>query len=67
LTAAPLLGASRLWYSLPLIITISLVYGATRHEHMPQILEHAVRFGIQTIGFLMLVIAIAAIVMTWLV
>lgn len=67
LTASPLIGASRLWYSLPLIITVSLVYGATRDERMPQIMEHSVRFAVQTIGFLALVIAIVAIVLTWLV
>ena len=66
-SAAPLFGASRLWYSLPLIVTVSLVYGATRDERMPQILEHSVRFAVQTIGFLAAVIAIAAIVLTWLV
>lgn len=67
ITAAPLLGVSRLWYSLPLIVTVSLVYGATRDERMPQIMEHSVRFAVQTIGFLALVIAIVAIVLTWLV
>ena len=67
LTTSPLIGASRLWYSLPLIITVSLVYGATRDERMPQIMEHSIRFAVQTIGFLALVIAIVAIVLTWLV
>lgn len=67
LTASPLIGASRLWYSLPLIVTVSLVYGATRDERMPQIMEHAVRFAVQTIGFLAIVIAVFAIFLTWLV
>lgn len=67
MTVSPLLGASRLWYSLPLIITISLVYGATRDERMPQILEHSVRFALQTIGFLALVIAVVAVFLSWLV
>ena len=66
-TASPLFGASRLWYSLPLIITISLVYGATRDERMPQIIEHSIRFAVQTIGFLAAIIAVAAVVLTWLV
>ena len=65
ISASPLIGASRLWYSIPLIITVSLVYGATRDERMPQILEHSVRFAVQTIGFLALVIAVAAIFLTW--
>ena len=36
---------TRMWYALPLIVVISLVYGATRHEQPKPILEHAVRFG----------------------
>ena len=32
---------NRMWYSLPLIVVISLVYAATRHELMAPILEHA--------------------------
>lgn len=65
ISSSPLIGASRLWYSIPLIITVSLVYGATRDERMPQILEHSVRFAVQTIGFLAVVIAAAAIFLTW--
>ena len=30
-----------LWYALPLVIVVSLVYAATRHEAMPPILLHA--------------------------
>ena len=30
-----------LWYALPLVISASLVYAATRHESMPSILIHA--------------------------
>ena len=44
----PLLIAAitnHLWYLLPLIVTISLVYGATRHEVMGPIIQHAIRFG----------------------
>jgi hypothetical protein len=33
------------WYALPLIVSVSLVYAATRHEDMPSILRHAARFG----------------------
>ncbi len=34
-----------LWYSFPLIVTISLVYAATRQERMEEILWSAARFG----------------------
>jgi hypothetical protein len=36
---------AQMWYSLPLIVSVSLVYAATRHEDMPSILGHALRFG----------------------
>lgn len=65
-TSAPLIGVSRLWYCVPLIVSISLVYGATRHELMPQILEHAARFGVW-VGTFMLAIFALIILLTWLV
>ena len=64
LNSAPLLGASRVWYCLPLIVSISLVYGATRHELMPQILEHAVRFGLWIVTFMLGIFAVT-IVLSW--
>ena len=42
----------RLWYAIPLLISVSLVYGATRHELPRPILEHAVRFGGWMLSFL---------------
>jgi hypothetical protein len=41
-----LLGAisylqAQIWYAVPLALVISLVYGATRHEEVYGILEHA--------------------------
>ena len=43
--AEPLLLAAlpfgQLWYYLPLLVAISLVYGATRHELPGPILRHA--------------------------
>ncbi len=35
---------ARIWYALPLLIAISLVYGATRHERAKEVLIHAGRF-----------------------
>jgi hypothetical protein len=46
------------WYSLPLIVTVSLVYAATRHELMGPILSHAVRIGVWIVGFMMMVLAV---------
>lgn len=61
-TAAPLLGISRIWYCLPLIVSISLVYGATRHELMSQILEHAFRFGAWIVTFMLAIFAVTVVV-----
>ncbi len=49
-------GAAQLWYALPLLVTVSLVYAATRHEEMQPILEHALRFGIWVIIFMVIVL-----------
>lgn len=61
LQMSPLLGVSKLWYCLPLVVSISLVYGATRHELMPQILDHSWRFGVWVVTFM-----IGIFVVTWL-
>ena len=48
----PIAEISQLWYSAPLIVVVSLVYAATRHEAMEPILAHAVRFGAWIAGFM---------------
>lgn len=48
---------AQIWYSLPLVVAISLVYAATRHEHMVPILQHALRFGLWIVGFMAVVFA----------
>jgi hypothetical protein len=42
----------RLWYALPLIVVVSLVYGATRHENLREIFVHAFRSGVWVLGFM---------------
>ena len=42
----------RLWYLIPLLVSVSLVYGATRHELPLPILEHAGRFAVWILTFL---------------
>ncbi len=56
----PLLLAEihRMWYLVPLLVSVSLVYGATRHERFAPILEHAIRFGVGVILFLGILFAI---------
>ena len=46
------LQVAQIWYSLPLIVAISLVYAATRHEQMAPILGHAARLGLWITGFM---------------
>lgn len=58
-------GFNQLWYILPLIIAISLVYGATRHEHLVPILHNSLRAAWWIISF-MGMIFIVLLVMTWL-
>ena len=45
-----------------LIVPISLVYGATRHEYMPQILESAVRSAVWILGFVGMIFALLLVV-----
>ena len=40
------------WYALPLILAISLVYSASRHEAWPRIFRHAARVFIMIAALL---------------
>jgi hypothetical protein len=49
------------WYALPLVVAISLVYAASRHEAWPRIWSHAVRLcgmilGIMAVTMLVLLL-----------
>jgi len=43
---------NQMWFALPLIVAVSLVYSATRHEEMRPILEHAFRLGWSILVFM---------------
>jgi hypothetical protein len=60
------LGANRIWYAVPLITSVSLVYAATRHEEMGPILVHAVRFAVWIVVFMAVVGAVIQL-MTWMI
>lgn len=47
-----------MWYALPLIIAVSLVYAATRHENMVPILAHAGRLALWIVGFMVAIFAL---------
>ena len=52
------LSIAQIWYALPLIVAVSLVYGATRHEYMGPILIHAYRSARWMVGFMLVIAAI---------
>ena len=56
---------NRMWYSVPLIVVISLVYAATRHEAMKPILDHALRFGLWVVAFMFVVFAVLTLLSYW--
>ena len=43
---------AKMMYAIPLVVVISLVYGATRDEKMPAILINAFRFAVWIVGFM---------------
>lgn len=55
-----------LLYYLPLIIAISLVFGATRHEDTKLIIKHAAHTARWITGFMAIVFAVL-LVMDWMV
>ena len=49
---------AKIWFALPLVIVISLVYGATRHEEMPEIVKQSYRSLIWVVGFMAIIFTI---------
>jgi hypothetical protein len=65
--ASPLLlatGVMRMWYAVPLVVSVSLVYAATRHEEIGPILDHAWRFALWIVVFMAGIFAVLQF-MTW--
>ncbi len=50
------------WYALPLIVAVSLVYAATRHERMRPSLTYALRVGIWIVGFMLVVLVVLQVI-----
>ncbi len=59
------LGPNDMWYALPLIVAISLVYAATRHEEMSSILVHALRVGLWITGFMAVIFGVLLLISWW--
>ena len=56
---------NQLWYALPLVVVVSLVYAATRHEEMGPILSHAIRIGGWIVAFMVIVFAVLLVLSWW--
>jgi len=65
LTLLAAMDPLRIWYAVPIIVSVSLVYAATRHEEMGPILVHAGRFAVWIVAFMAIVFA-ALQAMSWL-
>jgi len=48
----------RIWFAVPIITSVSLVYAATRHEEMGPIVIHAARFAVWIVVFMAIVFAV---------
>lgn len=55
----------RMFYALPLVVVISLVYGATRHEYLPDIFAHSLRSAVWVVGFMAIIFALIWVVGFW--
>lgn len=56
---------NQLWYALPLGVTISLVYAATRHEEMVPIIRHAFRLARLIVLFMGIIFAVLFAMSWW--
>ena len=65
LSPALLAEHARIWYAIPLIVVISLVYGATRHENPREIVAHAFRSGVGVTVFMAVIFAVIYIAGFW--
>lgn len=54
-----------LWYAVPAIIAVSLVYAATRHEQMRPLLLHAARVALWIVAFMFAVFVVIEAVNWW--
>ena len=52
------LGTAQIWYSVPLVIAISLVWGATRHERLPEIIAQSIKSLLWVLTFMGIIFAL---------
>lgn len=58
-------GVQRMWFLIPLVVVISLVYSASRHEAPPVILSRALRLFLLILFGLGIILAILAVLNWW--
>ncbi len=56
----------KIWFALPLIAAVSLVYAATRHEDMRPIFIHAARTAVWIVAFMAIIFAVLFLIGWWL-
>jgi hypothetical protein len=56
---------SDIWYALPLLVSISLVYAATRHEATSDIFRAALRIGTWFGGFVGIALLVVYLLDAW--
>ena len=47
-----------IYYAAPLVVVISLVYGATRHEQPVEIIKHSIRSITWVVGFMAIIMLV---------
>ena len=62
---ADALPVAQIWYMLPLLLAVSLVYGATRHELLVPILQHAWRTAVWMLVFMGVIFLILLAIEWW--
>ena len=55
---------AQLWYALPMLVSVSLVYASSRQEEMGPIFQHALRFAL-SIGIFLAIIFAILFLMSW--
>ena len=55
---------TRLWYAIPLVVSVSLVYAATHHEKIGVILRRALRTAIWIFGFMLIAFVVLYFIQT---
>lgn len=65
LLAVKSIWEAQIWYAVPLVVAISLVYGATRHEYLKEILLQSYRSAVWVIGFMLIIFAVIYVAGYW--